>query len=255
MASSTQKSQSDNLTTGWSDFFSQISMFLMSCGRQYGLANEDYSEYVIERLSVTLRGVNDIGRLLREADNPILSGIETSIRELALNLEQCIQLWREYMDGLGTVSGNEYTPSLEYSGRGAGRPRFTISKEQLLYLRSLSFTWTSISKMLMVSRMTIYRRRVEYDLNEDNSLSISDEVLATAVRGIIEQHPAVGQSFVWGVLRSQGCVVSRERVRQAVRRCDPLNTALRLVGISTPRQPYSVPGPNSLWHIGEACIM
>ena len=91
-------------------------------------------------------------------------------------------------------------------------------------------------------------------MNETSPSPVSDDALTSIVQGIVEQHPSVGQSFVWGVLRSQGCMVTREQVRQAMRRCDPLNTALRLVRITTPRQPYSVPGPNSLWHIGESCI-
>ena len=36
----------------------------------------------------------------------------------------------------------------------------------------------------------------------------------------------------------------------AMRVTDPINTALRWREI-TPRRPYSVPRPNSLWHIGK----
>ena len=32
---------------------------------------------------------------------------------------------------------------------------------------------------------------------------------------------------------------------------DPINTALRWQGTVTARRSYLVPGPNSLWHIGE----
>ena len=43
----------------------------------------------------------------------------------------------------------------------------------------------------------------------------------------------------------------RQRVRHAIQLSDPLNTPLRWgAGIVT-RRPYSVPGPNSLWHIGK----
>ena len=47
-----------------------------------------------------------------------------------------------------------------------------------------------------------------------------------------------------------GFHVAWDQVRQATRTTDPLNTALRLPGGLTSRRPYSVPGPNSLWHIG-----
>ena len=88
-------------------------------------------------------------------------------------------------------------------------------------------------------------------LNTSPNSVISDQELTRLVHQTIVQHPSVGQSFVCGVLRSQGYMVTRERVRQAIRSCDPINTALRWGGIATSRQPYSVPGPNSLWHIGK----
>lgn len=39
----------------------------------------------------------------------------------------------------------------------------------------------------------------------------------------------------------------------ALRTADPLSAALRWPGGLTVRRPYSVAGPNSLWHIGELC--
>ena len=128
-----------------------------------------------------------------------------------------------------------------------GRPSFNIEKDQL---HSLSFSWTSVSKLMMISRSTLYRRRREYGLDRNSYTPISNEDLVSLVRRITTQHPYVGQSFVWGVIRSEGHQVTRERVRQIMRRNDPVGTALRWGGMTTPRQPYSVPGPNSLWHIG-----
>jgi hypothetical protein len=69
------------------------------------------------------------------------------------------------------------------------------------------------------------------------------------VRQAREELPDLGQSMLAGRLRAMGVRVTRERIREAVRRSDPLNTALRWHGL-TARRPYSVPGPNSLWHIG-----
>ena len=56
--------------------------------------------------------------------------------------------------------------------------------------------------------------------------------------------------MVWGRLRSMGFNVTRERVRRAIRVTDPLYTAFCWRGDIIQRQPYSVPGPNSLWHLG-----
>ena len=63
--------------------------------------------------------------------------------------------------------------------------------------------------------------------------------------------PYNGQTVVRGHLRSMGYYITRIRVRESIRRTDPLNTALRWGGDAHRRRPYSVPGPNSLWHLGK----
>ena len=145
---------------------------------------------------------------------------------------------------------NGLVVTMSHPPRYLGRPRFQISKEQLEYLHSLFFSWTAIAGVLMVSRTTMYRRRVEFGLLVEPQSSITDQELIRIVQHLSVQHPQVGQSFICGRLRSLGYRVTRERVRQAIRICDPYNSALRWQGISTSRCPYSVPGPNSLWHIG-----
>lgn len=60
--------------------------------------------------------------------------------------------------------------------------------------------------------------------------------------------------IVWGRLRSVGITVWRGRLRQAIRTIDSLHTALHWRGDLTGRRPYSVPGPNSLWHLGEIIL-
>ena len=47
-----------------------------------------------------------------------------------------------------------HAPLVRVPGQ-VGRPRFAITREQLLYLASLGFKWTEIAPLLGVSRMTI----------------------------------------------------------------------------------------------------
>jgi hypothetical protein len=61
--------------------------------------------------------------------------------------------------------------------------------------------------------------------------------------------PEIGERMMLGALRSRGIVVPRHRVRQILHRVDPISIALRWHS-KTKRRPYSVPGPNSLWHLG-----
>ena len=129
------------------------------------------------------------------------------------------------------IHGQYAVPQAEQiAGRSGHRP-FQIGKEQLEYLWTLSFTWVSISKMLMVSQMTICRSRVEYDMilddNDSTSMQLSDYDLMALVQRTIRLYPMARHSFIWGIIRSHGFLVTRERLRHAIHTCDPINTTLR----------------------------
>ena len=51
-----------------------------------------------------------------------------------------------------------------------------------------------------------------------------------------------------GVLRSRGYIIQQARVRDCLRRVDPLGVVLRWAG-TVQRRRYHVQGPLSLWHI------
>ena len=40
---------------GWTQFFLELSNFLESLERQYGIANQSFAEYAVNRLSLSLR--------------------------------------------------------------------------------------------------------------------------------------------------------------------------------------------------------
>ena len=67
--------------------------------------------------------------------------------------------WQSYKEVLesGNLRRFSYEAGMEERTGRRGRPRFDISKEQLEYLASLSFTWTEIAVLPRISRMTVYR--------------------------------------------------------------------------------------------------
>jgi hypothetical protein len=91
---------------------------------------------------------------------------------------------------------------------------------------------------------------VEFGLLEEPSNVVSDAELETTIREIREDAPYSGVQMVCGSLRMRGVKVTRERVRFALRSIDPISGARRWPANIIRRRPYSVPGPNSLWHIG-----
>ena len=132
------------------------------------------------------------------------------------------------MDRISTSETNDVQPPVLRSSRG--QPHFDITREQLVYLASMSFTWTGIAKMLGVSQMTIYRRRVEYSLIEDPRVVPTDAQLRVAIRNIQAGQSEVGEVMIMGQIRSVGYKVTRERLRQEIRSSDPLHSVLRWRG-------------------------
>ena len=247
---------------GWERFFDEIGRLLSCAQDQYGTANENFSHYVIERIRACILNVSSLkDHILSAIDNRshqpdqqemrILQHYASLLLELLSLLRRIGQQWQVYLNELNSrLSYNSYRAQTVSSGR-PGRPRFEISRDQILYLHSLSFSWSQISSLLGVSRMTIYRRRAAYGLLNSARQTMSDEQLRSVIRDIHSLQPALGEVMIWGMIRARGFNVSRERLRRALRNTDPLHTALRWRGNLTARHPYSVPGPNSLWHIGK----
>ena len=125
-----------------------------------------------------------------------------------------------------------------------GRPRLDVDRQQLEFLRSLAFSWKEIANVLGASIKTLQRRAQEWGI--PSYTNITDTDLADAVREFKNRFPHAGEAVVKGHLESIGIHVQRERMRQAIWR-----VCGRQGGPSPPirRRTYSVPGPNSLWHI------
>ena len=130
----------------------------------------------------------------------------------------------------------------------AGRPPIEINLDMVELLRSANYTWEEIAKALMVSRSTLWRRVKEGHLVTTKYTDISDVDLDILVRDIKARHPNSGQVLFQGLLQASGVHVQCHRVRDSIKRIDPLYTSARWNQRMT-RRTYNVPGPNSLWHM------
>ena len=240
---------------GWETFFEEVTVFLQQLERQEGRGSQQFSEYALERLQVTIVNITNIRDIIASSQSihgdQELSYYVSSMNELLQCMQSLSVEWEKYLDDVlsSPIATTGYQARGIVSGH-RGRPKFDINGEQLEYLSSLSFTWTEIASLLGVSRMTIYRRRLEYGMLHQGR-PISDSDLRDLIREMRIDFPEMGEVMVLGRLRSLGIIVTRDRVRNTVRATDPLNTALRGPRGLTVRRPYSVPGPKSLWHIGR----
>lgn len=131
---------------------------------------------------------------------------------------------------------------------GRGRPKYVIKREQLLYLRDLRISWTKFASLYGVCRRTLYNIRLELGLagsNHYNFTPITDNYLQDIIRDIKILTPEAGQNMVRGLLAARGVHVPIVRIRDSI--C-LINTALRWA-LPRRRRVYSVPRPNSLWHV------
>ena len=246
----------DGVVWGWQRFFDEVQAVQESIMRRYGTANEYYAYYAVERLSTCVQAVSNVRDHLLDGNSTLTSENEREtvsryvqmLNELVTCLRQLVGHWEVFIDDM---NGRNFdvayrAPLIRLPRRG--RP--DISREQLQYLSSLSFSWSQIAALVGVSRMTVYRRRAEFDMLNDVREHMTIDEVKRHVTEMRLQSPNMGESMAIGRFRALGFQVSRDQVRQAIRETDPLNTALRWPGGLTSRRPYSVAGPNSLWHIG-----
>lgn len=147
---------------GVATYFEEISHLLEDAERQYGVANNSFTDYILERLEITLGTCSDLLHHIRQAaEAEELEDYVSSLRELIDCIKVIYRKWEEYQTILDSSSGSRSTLSYQAQATshssGPGRPKFQISKDQLEYLSSLGFKWNEIAALLGVSRMTIYR--------------------------------------------------------------------------------------------------
>jgi len=143
-------------------FTDEIARLVEDGDRQYGVANASYTEYFIERLELCIVACIDLRDTMLDDGSADLQDYCATLNQLIDCLRKLYHKWLEYEDLaelLPVRSAVSYQAPLLQCSRltGPGRPSFHISKDQLVYLNSLSFKWKDIAAMLNVSRMTIYR--------------------------------------------------------------------------------------------------
>ena len=129
-----------------------------------------------------------------------------------------------------------------------GRPMYIVNIDQVELLRSSGYTWQEIADCLGVSRSTLWRRLRECNCTIERYTDISDHELDRMISIIWQEHPNIGQSVIYGYLRSTGIHVQRYRLHNSLSRVDLTQQSLRWYQRLT-RRTYFVPGPNSLWHV------
>ena len=220
----------------WMRFFGALQSFLSQLENTEH-PNSHFCEYAVDRLELWISTVSQLVEHL-DTDEFTTDFIEECIANLGVLLRHMRVIRREWEHLMTDVGSSSMSYTVGTIHGETGRPRYCIYKEQLQYLRSMSFSWVQIATLLGVSYSTVYRRRMEFGLVQDSiGQTVDDATLIALVNEIRRQQPALGQTMVWGQLRSQGYHVTRARVRSAIRSTDPINTALRWHDNYDPKAP------------------
>ena len=192
----------------------------------YIMRTEDIDEDVLAEIELVLVEVINIEDLLPP---DVASVIVMDIQEIVKYVQEAVDMSRRR--------------------RSKGRPQIPIDEELLKFLLATHFSRTDIARMLQVSYKTITRRINQYGFENDVMFSnISDSDLDSITEQFIHAHPNSGERTLHGFLRSNGLRVQRAKIRQSLLRLDPTGVQSRFRQVLHRRQ-YSVPMPNSLWHI------
>jgi len=135
-----------------------------------------------------------------------------------------------------------------HKGRN-GAWTYDVPVETLLFYKAEGFSKAEMAQMIGVSDRTIQRRLTEHSIRLREATNVTDAELVNLLYTLKTSGlQNWGELGIDAALRSLQIRVSRERMRRAVRFVDPVGVIERWAGVIK-RRVYSVPFPNSLWHI------
>ena len=95
------------------------------------------------------------------ASSYLLERLRTLVEQL--RTVELIQ-WRDKVEQLREQSApTSEPPDIHRTGK-RGRPSFVVQEEQIRFLQEVGFSYTEMAAMLGISRMTLYRKRQEFDI-------------------------------------------------------------------------------------------
>lgn len=161
------------------------------------------------------------------------------------SLHRCFcNLLREHEARQRSADANLLPPTT-FTGQ-PGRPRYTITSQQISHCVSIGMTWQRIASCFGISRRTLHRHRQLLGFEPRRYAVMSNQELDTFVTVILQNTPNAGETYVLGSLRSRHIRIQRWRVRESLYRVDPIGRSFRRCH-AIRRRVYNVQSPNQLW--------
>ncbi|KAM4571929.1 uncharacterized protein V3H82_011460 [Fundulus diaphanus] len=237
------------LPIGWLAFYCILRIYMAPASVTTKMATYDEVVSELRHLATVLENNANVISIdfiifhldaLKERVFQLAAHMDTDVDNVVFqNLEEAAHL-------LNSVANVNHTPGI------AGRPAYILPVDALEGLLHAGLPVGAIARLFGVSETTVHRRMAENDIRVSDLLfsNIDDEELDAMVREILRCHPNTGYKMMLGHLNAQGIQIQRSRVQESMRRVDQEGVSMRTVQLHTARRRrYSVPAPNSLWHI------
>ncbi|XP_073727757.1 uncharacterized protein [Misgurnus anguillicaudatus] len=168
-----------------------------------------------------------------------------------LNLRRNLEASSRHVEDTVWTKFNEVERLIRIGNVSEFQPSIDIPQDQLHMQISLGIPRSEMAKRFGVSLKTLNRRITRWGLRRvDLNKSVSDAELDVIVSDIHRNFPSAGYKMILGHLRSKQLFVKRSRVLASLRRVDAEGVLMRRLSLRTVRRRvYSVPAPNSLWHV------
>ena len=179
--------------------------FLISLSNTIGRTVTVYNASDLVGLEICERRLDDHTRVLVAISLSQSVAGDSSLGDLfGVLVDSLAVLLRHLSNILITSSSREREErSVTYCTSTGGRPAYNITKELIEQLRETGMNWRSIATCLGVSEQTLYRRRVQFGI--DNSFTeIADEELDRQIQQTLNLTPYSGESYVRGSLKGRG---------------------------------------------------
>ena len=127
------------------------------------------------------------------------------------------------------------------------RPSLDICEDDVRFFVENGFKETEIAALIGCPTRMIQRKLGEFGIEFNCFSEITNGDLDDLVKGIVMRLPACGKRSIQTLLKVNGMILQRERVRESIRCVDPLGLETRLRS-TLHHQQYNIASPNALWH-------
>lgn len=250
------------MSDSWIEFFELVCSVIQEADTKGCSTSTRVIESIADKVEHCIRGVTRLDRVAQEEidqegfSTGIMIYLHTCMQSLLVILHNEHRKWQDKLAN-SMVDNTDRNDSLLPDSVVVvhtslpGRPSLSLDIDTVIFLRNMNFKWTDIAEMMGVSRSTLYRQCTDMELHHPSvKPTLTYNELLPVVINIKKEFADMGERLLLGMIRARGIRCTRETLRKVIHDVDPINTTLRW-NAKLYRRTYSVPGPNSLWHIGK----